>query len=893
MRVGDSIGPYHVLAKLGEGGMGEVYLARDPHLGRDVALKLLPPAVAADPERLARLAREARILASLDHPRIARLYHTVDQGDRHALVMEHVAGETLAETIARGPVSVEDTISILTQIADALDAAHRQQIVHRDLKPANVKRLPDGSIKVLDFGLAKAIDPDAAGRGDPSRAAADSPTILTPSMTLRGAVMGTAACMSPEQARGRAVDARTDIWAFGCLGFELLTGRPAFAGESTTDILAAVVGRDPEWDRLPPAAPPSLVRLLRRCLVKDPASRLRDIGDARLDLSDSAAECRAGGSPVPTRVPTRRWRAGLVWTTIAAAMFGAMAGAAGTRLWTRPSVEPASPTHLQVALPAGAPPFGVFDRHVAISPDGRLLAMTTLNGPLRLRRLDHDGVEPLPGTEGARSPFFSPDGRWIGFWSNGSIRKVSTDGGAASAVCESRGLFGASWGPDNRIVFGQGPLGIFEVSAEGGTPRSLATPDGARGERSFHGPQLLPGNQWLLFTLLATGRNWNDASIVIQPVAGGERRIVATGGSDARYLSSGHIVFGRANALMAVPFSLARMQSDGAPVQVLDRVRQSLLFESGAFSFGVSDTGTLVYVPAPPVPKRHLVWVDRNGREEPLPFAEGVYVHVRLSPDGRRIAVDDANLDLWVGDLERGTLSRLTTDRTFLHPVWLPGSDGLIFDSTQGGGLHRAALSGTSVDLLLRDPARMMSPVSVSPDGRVLAYERSEDYVSFDIAMVSTTGGAAPSDLVATSFRESAPMFSPDGRWLAFVSNETGRDEVYVQPFPGPGGKTLISTGGGREPLWSRDGRELFYRRATAMMSVPLGGGPTIGPGRATQLFEGTYPQEGFSAHPVYDVARDGRFVMVKLINPPAAAAPTVHVVLHWTERLRSLTSAR
>jgi Tol biopolymer transport system component len=877
---GSRVGPYEVIAPVGAGGMGEVYRARDARLERDVAIKLLPGALAGDPDRVARFTREARILAGLDHPRIARLLHTVDEEGRFALVMEYVPGETLADVVARGPMAAEAAVAVLAQVADALDAAHERQIVHRDLKPANIKLTPDGSVKVLDFGLAKALTPPEDGESN-------SATTETANPTARGTVLGTAPYMSPEQVRGRVVDRRTDIWAFGCLLFEMLTGRPAFAGESVPDILAAVVGQDPDWSRLPAQTPPALARLARWCLEKDPARRLRDIGDARVDLAE-ATQSQGDAYPagVAGRMPARP-SAGMTWLLAAASLVMlAAAGWLGTR---RAAETPAAPaTYLQIAMPPASQP-SVFGRPLAISPDGRRIVLTTIGGPLRWRSLNAESIESIPGTEGARSPFFSPDGRWIGFWSDGALRKVSVDGGAPITIAPARGPLGATWSTGNEIVFGQGPLGIFSVSADGGTPRVLAAPDPAKGERSFHGPQMLPDGRTMMFTLLEAGHNWNDAKIVVQPVAGrGERRVIVSGGSDARYVSSGHLLFGRGNTLMAVRFSPERLATTGTPVPVVERVRQAMLFESGAFAFALSDTGTLVFLPFTPTAPRPLVWVSRDGREERLPFPERAYVHVRLSPDEHLLAADDADLDVWIGDIERGTMRRLTSDHMNLHPIWTPGGDGVIFDSTQGGGLHRSTLSDGSLELLLRDPAHVMSPVSVSPDGRFLAFERSEDYVSFDVAMLDRDGGGAAADVVATPFRESAPMFSPDGRWLAFVSNETGADEVYVQAFPGASGKTLISSGGGREPLWSRDGRELFYRNGTAMMAVAITLDPTPRAGKATKLFEGAYLSEGFSAHPVYDVARNGRFVMVKAAGGAPPPAPPVHVVLNWTDVLRA-----
>jgi eukaryotic-like serine/threonine-protein kinase len=892
------LGSYRIVSALAAGAMGEVYRAGDSKLGRDVAIKVLPGELAQNAERLSRFEREARILASLNHPNVATVHgFDVAPGTPGAepiafLVMELIDGETLADRIGRGPMPLAEALPLFVQIAEGLDAAHGRGVIHRDLKPANVKITRTGRVKILDFGLAKALPrgaPDSEQTQGATQAYAE---------TVAGTLLGTPAYMSPQQARGMEVDRSADIWAFGCMLYEALSGRRVFGGATAADTLASVLGREPAWDALPPGTPSALRRLLRFCLAKDPADRLRDIGDARLELQAvSAGEPDAAPAEPPAVARTGvGYRIALAVIALAA---GIVVGWVLSGRFRHPAPAPsAAPARFEIPVPASER-LRNRERLLALSADGRLLAFQTLVDPrLFLRSLDRLESAPVAGTERGRNPFFSPDGRWLAFWRDGQIYKVAVAGGSPIALCPARLLYGASWTADGRILFGQAHAGIFQVPADGGQPELLVAPDATRGEVAFDGPQLLPDGRSLLFSLLERGQNWDGASVVMHRLDTGERRTLVDGGTNARYLSTGHLVFARRGTLYALALDLEQAADRDSPVPVLDGMWRSFLFETGAHHFDVSDGGTLVYVPAPPPLRRILVWIDRNGVEEPLAVPERFYQHPRLSPDGRRIVVDTIDeQDLWVYDVARGTMARLTTEQTHIHPVWSADGGRIFFDSNLGMALDwKAVDSSGPAEQLLSDDARHLTAVSVSPDGARLAIELSEDFAGFDIAMIRfDRGGALEPWLATPQFRESSPMFSPDGQWLAYVSDETGRDEVYVQSVSGSGPRWLISKEGGREPLWSPAGDELFFRQGplrSPMMAVPVRIGPDFEAGEPRQLFAGIYGMEPIGAHPSYDVSRDGRrFLMTKNVTPlrEIENPRTFRVVLDWFAELERL----
>jgi serine/threonine-protein kinase len=899
--------------------MGEVYRARDTKLRREVALKVLPETFAADPDRRARFTRESHVLASLNHPNIAAIHGLEESEGITALVLELVEGPTLAERLRDasrlGPegagLPVDDALKIAVQIADALEAAHEKGIVHRDLKPANIKLTPDERVKVLDFGLAKALGPAEGGQGEGARSfdvdAPSSPTMTAMASRL-GMIIGTAAYMSPEQAKGKAVDKRADIWAFGCVLYEMLAGRRAFDGEDVTDMLVATMTKEPDWSTLPPSTPPRIVELLRRCLKKDPRERLRDIGDARMEIDEAMRE--PSPSPAPTTAPERVWRKALVPWTIAGLMTLVGVIAVGSRRTHEPGAIQAA-ARLAVVVPDGdqlwlGAEYGDSPA-LAISPDGsRLVYVASHGGTTRLyvRRLSEFTASPIAGTEGGFAPFFSPDGQSVGFFTERELRKVSLSGGSPTTVCQvSPVTRGGAWGSDDTIFFVDGSAsGIRQVAATGGNTKVVTTVDLERGERSQRWPEVLPGGQAVLYTLETSGEGQGDGThVVVHSLKTGESRIVIRGASSARYVASGHVIYASRGSLLAAPFDVTRLVVTGAPVPVLNGVRVGAL---DAAQFAVSQAGLLAYVPGgAEKEQRSLVWVDRRGHEQTLPIPPRPYSSPVLSPDGQRLALlirPGSTSDIWTYDVTRGSLGRLTF-RVAESPVWTPDGRRITFSSRvpltreyqeqqNFPWDYRLSLfsqdadgNGTPKELLLRMGVQF--PGSWTPDGRVLAYVDG-DFTGnrLDIWLLTVGEDSKSTPFLNTPFDEIQPVFSPDGRWIAYVSNESGRHEVYVRPFPGPaGGRSLISIDGGVEPRWRRDGRELFYRSGDKMMAVAVATTAAFRAEAPHLLFEGRHLQGGTRpGFPQYDVTPDGqRFVMIT--EPERVAPPTrLHVVLNW-----------
>ncbi|HUG98475.1 MAG TPA: protein kinase [Gammaproteobacteria bacterium] len=878
MHAGEQLGNYRVLSSLGTGGMGEVYRAKDCQLGREVALKLLLTAVRDDPDCAARFEREARALASLSHPNIATLHGLEVDGDQRFLVMELVSGETLESRIARGPLPLDQVLSVARSIADGLAAAHARGIVHRDLKPANVMLGTHGEVKLLDFGISKLLRPTA--RGDQTTVELD-----TAGETAAGTVMGTAPYMSPEQASGQDVDVRTDIWSFGCVVYEMLTGVRAFGGASFAATLASILHDEPDWRRLPTSLPPSLRRMLLRTLRKDREQRLHDIADARLELDDAV---NPSAVEEATQAASARWPRLLLG---AAMLVGLLAGlllgwVGGLTDGLRSPSPDVAVRHVDVTLPSDLRPTNL-DRGLALSPDGRVLVYASAR-TLLLRRLDEPDVRPLAGGEGGSSPFFSPDGRWIGFWADGQLRKLPLAGGVAIPLCRAQRPSGVSWGDDGHIVFGQGGAGIFEVSADGGEARLLLQPQRSRGELAMHGPQWLGDRRALLYTLLSEGENWNGARIVVQSLDASGPRVLLEQATDARHVGD-HLLFLRGHRLMAMRFDDHSYSLHGPMLPLVDGVWRSFLFDSGGGHYALSSHGMLAYFEQPAPYLRSLVWVDRAGNEQALPIPQRFYQHPRLSPDGRRIVVDTIDSqDLWLYELDDSRLTRLTTEQTHLHPVWSADGRRVIFDHSQGKALYWKAVDdpGPS-ELLLDDAEYMLTPVSVTPDGTALLFERSRDYVDFDFGRLELDGERRVTMLAESpSIREMAPVISPDGLWLAFVSDETGQQEVYVQAFPNAGRRWMVSMGGGAEPTWSPRGDELFYRWNGALMAVKVDSAAGFRAEQPQTLFSAEYGREPLSAHPTYDVSPDGRrFLFVK--NVSVSPNPQrIRLLFDWPQTL-------
>ena len=795
------MGRYDVTALLGEGGMGQVWQATDTQLNRQVALKILPDAFAADPDRLARFTREAQILASLNHPNIAAIYGIEEAEGTRALVLELVEGPTLADRIAKGPIPLDEALPIAKQIAEALEAAHEAGVIHRDLKPANIKVREDGTVKVLDFGLAKAFQPNAS---DPGLSA--SPTIsLTAAATQMGMVIGTAAYMAPEQASGKVVDKRADIWAFGAVLYEMLTGRRAFSGEDVSHTLAAVLMKEIDWTALSKDTPETVCRLLRRSLERDPRKRMRDIGEARQELEDPQPAPIAIGTVGPPQLQLWQRPLAALGIVVVAVLLASLA------VWNLTRPGPQAVSRFEIPFRTEEILTGLGRHAVAVSPDGRQIVYVTTDG-LALRSLNQLTPVLLAGTDGsAREPFFSADGQSIGFFtrSGNQLQKISTSGGAPVALGEAVNPWGASWGADDVILYGQGPDGIWRVPGTGGTREAVITVEA--GELA-HGPQMLPG-EWVLFTLRpASTQLWDESQIVMQSLASEERVVLIEGGRDARYIETGHLVYVLNGVLSAVAFDLDARQVLGGPVPLIEGIRATPT--TGAAQFSIGGNGSLVYAPGAGGGggTYSLSWLTRAGEENPTAAPARTYGDMRVSPDGTRIAVDvldQDNTDIWIWNLDDGPLTRLTFDEAVdAVPLWTPDSQRVVFASSrEGGGLFWRAADGTGEVERLLESTNRPRPWGWSTDGRLLLDQRPGD-----IGVLTVEGDRTVEILLGPDFRERAPALSPDGRWIAYLSDESGRNQIYVRPFPNvDDGKWQVSTNGGTDPVWSTDGRQLFF----------------------------------------------------------------------------------
>ena len=897
---GTRLGAYEIVGPLGAGGMGEVYRATDTNLGRQVAIKVLPDTFAHDPDRLARFEREAKTLASLNHPNIAQIYGLEKTNGIRALVMELVEGPTLADRIAKGPIPVDEAPLIAKQIAEALEAAHEQGIIHRDLKPPNIKLRPDGTVKVLDFGLAKALDPVSAATVD----ATASPTITSPAMmTGVGVLLGTAAYMSPEQARGKAVDKRSDIWAFGCVLYEMLTGRRPFEGDGVSDTLAAVLRGEPDYNALPPTTPATVTMVLHRCLQKDRKRRARDMGDVSLAL-EGAFETGVSQTAAPLRVPPSRRVAIL---TASALVIGAVVAGAAVWVATRPAA-PVTPRVSRLSItfsPATTISIINAGLDLAITSEGTRIVYVG-NGGTQLFVRALDAVEAVAVFTGAPRGFVvSPDGQWIGFVDGQTtLKKVAMTGGPAItlATLDGGGPRGAAWGPDDTIVIAtsNGATGLQRVAAAGGATTVLTRPDGAQGEADHLWPELLPGGRAVLFTITARTGGLEAAQVAVLDLQTGVRKVLVRGGSHARYVPSGHLVYGAAGTLRAVAFDLARLETRGTAVQVVPAV---VTTAAGGVDAVVAGDGTLAYVSRgmAGTTSRTLVWVDRQGRETPIPAPPRAYTYPRLSPDGTRVAVGsgDQETDLWVWDLSRTTLTRATSDPTLdLFPVWTPDGRRVLFSSERAGArnLFRQAADGTGAVERLSESPNQQNATALSPDGRLLIFTETTSKTGEDVMQMTVDGTHPVTPLVQSPFAERNGVVSPDGRWLAYEANDSGQVEIFVRPFPEVNsGRWLVSTGGGTRPVWARSGQELFYASPTgALMRVGVERGPSWAATTPTLLLkEGYYTTPGapFLGR-TYDIAPDGeRFLMIKEVGgaDQAAAPPQVIVVQHWFEELKRL----
>ena len=917
---GSRLGPYEVVAQIGAGGMGEVYRARDTKLNRDVALKILPDTFAADPDRLARFRREAQVLAALNHPNIGAIHGVEDSGSTHALVLELVDGPTLADRIARGPMPLDEALPIARQIAEALEAAHEQGIVHRDLKPANISLRGDGTVKVLDFGLAKLADPVGSG----AAALSQSPTITTPAqMTAVGTLLGTAAYMSPEQAKGRPADKRCDVWAFGCVLFEMLTGRRAFEGDDVSDTLAAVLRAEPEWSALPADTPPAVQTMIRRCLEKDRRRRIADISTAQFVFDEASSMSAAAVPPIDTR--STRWRTAAV-VTLAMIVTAALAVAA-TRMLRRETQRPVPVIRFSIATDGRMRTIG---RFASISPDGTKIAYAT--DRLFVRSLAEASARPLAGTDPPTSgfiayPTFSPDGQSIVFWSakdisQGELKKVAFDGGPVQSIAPGVIPLGISWDADG-ISFSQvGPTStglsakILRVSSNGGTPEQLVTLK--PGEFAV-APQLLPGQNAVLFTLAPPPvagvaltvpdlAFWDKARIVVQSLSTGRRTVVVDGGSAGRYLPTGHVVYVVGTTLMAVPFDVKRLEKTGAAVPVLDHVARPTLFggSMGDAVFNVSDSGSLIYVVGDRqvrgAPVTMLALTNRKGEPELLKLPPAQYEHPRVSPDGKRIVYDTddgTEAIVWTYDLSGSTSPlRITFAGRNSYPIWTPDGQRIAFQSTREGdnGIFWQRADGGGLAERLTKPTGIFrhEPQAWSPHGDVLLFaetgtKASLHTLSLADKKVALFGGV---DVRPPPVSPSA-AFSPDGRWVAYSAGEGGAPpSVYVQPFPTTDAKYEIANNA-LNPVWSRDGKGLFFMLSGGVVNklngVTLTTQPTFAIGLPT-TFEFARQSPTRITMRGYDMLPDGRFIFLASPSNQAeqpAANPSIQVVVNWAEELK------
>ncbi len=881
--------------------MGEVYRARDTKLNRDVALKVLLPTVANDPDRLARFSREAQVLASLNHPNIAHIYGVEEANGVTALVMELVEGEDLSQRISRGAIPIDEALPIARQIAEALEAAHDHGIIHRDLKPANVKVRPDGTVKILDFGLAKAIDPNAGS----NVSAMNSPT-LSIHATEAGLILGTAAYMSPEQAAGKAVDKRTDVWAFGVVLLEMLTGRQTFAGETVSHVLAAVLKDEPDLTTLPAGTPASIRKLLRRCLEKDRKRRLADAADARLEIDDAltgAAEALA-----PAGTPTRRFirREQVAWGLVAVMVLVALTLA--VRQLSPPQIETAT-TRFTVDPPAKSAFLsnsGGGGSAVAVSPDGRRIVLVAVGADgtprLWIRPLDATSPQMLVGTEGASSPFWSPDSRWIAFFANSKLKRIAISGAEPQVLCDSAAGGGGTWNRDDVIVFSPaaaGEGGLVRVAAGGGTTVPVTALDPAHGETNHLWPQFLPDGRHYLYVvggrdnsgLYVGSLDTKDRKLLIDLERLGDEY------SKVEYAAPGYLLYVRDRALLAQPFNVSQLTLEGNVAQVADGVLKE---GPGSSSFSVSANGVLVFWGGVQPPDTRLTWIRRDGTSAGTVGPAGAYFGLSLSRDARTVAVNrfEPNekvllVAVWLVDVQRNTSTKFTFGIGSHSPTWSPDGTRIVFSSPRGGPPSLFQKSADNVgqnELLFKSPAASQ-PNDWSADGKTLIYQLNDSVSNWDLWLLPTSGSRTPTPLLRTRSNETDARFSPDGRWMAYVSDESGTREVYVTGFPNPRGKWSVSTGGGEAPEWSRNGKELFYvatnRKLTVVPVTPVQAGARFEAGAPRTLFElpaFTLGVTGWGMQQQYAPTADGqRFLVPVPISAGETSVPPATVVLNWT----------
>jgi serine/threonine-protein kinase len=898
--IGKELLHYQVEEHIGSGGMGDVFRARDTKLGRVVAMKILPDIFAQDRERVSRFEREAKMLASLNHANIAALYGLEQAGGKHFLIMELVEGETLGQRIARGPIPVEEALKIALQIAEALEAAHDKGIIHRDLKPSNVKITPEGKVKVLDFGLAKALDSSPVP-ADPS----NSPTMSVLATNV-GVILGTAGYMSPEQAKGRAADQRSDVFAFGCVLYEMLTGRLTFEGETVTEVLASVLKQEADFSLLPQNIHSRVLELIRRCLAKDPKKRWHAAADIRVEIETILTESSGLKAPEVHVVEHRP-----LWKRLVPVVVTAIFVAAVTTgvVWNvRPETRPPEVSRFSFVLPEGQSLTRLGRPVVDISPDGQNIVYVA-NQQLYLRPISDVDARPINGTnQDVAEPFFSPDGRWIGFYANADkkLKKISINGGTAVTICECEFPLNASWTPDNQILFAsaQRGKGIFRVSANGGNPEAVIS---AKPEEFMAGPVLLPDRDHVLFSVAVNGAadRWDTAKIAVESLSSHTRKILIEGGSGARYLPTGQIMYNLGGSVFVVPFDAGRLTIAGGPVPVIENVERSTA-TSGAAQMAFADNGSMVYVVAfrrAQQKEMKLAWVGRSGKANELPLPAGTYLEPRISPDGKQIAIlkvdDQGNSSLWVYEVSGATAMRRLTFDSVDYPVWTPDSQRIVYKSlTAGGTLFWQRADGNSPAEQL-EKTQIGEPNTVSPDGKNLIYHH--DGGGGALWLMPLIGDRTPKALIEEKGSPYQSSLSPDGKWIAYASGgggpgRSGGNQVYVQPFPPLNGvKYQITTKGGAEPLWSPDGKQLFYAVGNAprsLISVDIRTVPTFAFANPTEL--PIRPVSRVTGNlRAYDIAPDGKQFLIASYGSATSETPApppqaqLRITLNWFEELK------
>ena len=878
MEPGTKLGRYEIRSLIGAGGMGEVYLARDPKIGRDVAIKVLPAALSGDKERLARFEQEAQAAGSLNHPNILAIYDVQTANGAPYVVSELLEGETLRERINGAALPTRKAIDYALQITHGLAAAHEKGIVHRDLKPENLFITKDGRVKILDFGLAKLTQPDGAV------VQTDIPTRRVD--TDPGTVMGTLGYMSPEQVRGRPVDHRSDIFSFGAILYEMFSGKRAFHGESTADTMSAILREEPpDLSETNKSVAPGLERVINHCLEKNPEERFHSARDLAFAIEALSGSTSLSGGVLAALPPRKRWRSreGVAWVATSLALIAA--AVLGTLYFRRPAIDERT-TRFVVAMPEKATEV----IGPVISPDGRTITFIGVadgRRQLYIRPLDSVTAQTLPGTEEAVFPFWSPDSRYIGFFSNNKLKKIEVTGGPAQTLCDAPSGSGGTWNSDGVILFGRFGAAISRVSAAGGVPASVLTLNDARKEREQDFPMFLPDGRHFLY--YSWNGNVNDTGIYAASIDGGEPKLVVKNDSNFAYSPLGYLLFARASTVMAQAFDAGKLGLSGDPFPIAENVTFAANISYSNFS--ISENGVLVYHGSSNASRR-LVWFDRSGKELSAVGPPGSYNDVVLSPDNKRAAlqrVEGGNTDIWLIDLVRGVLSRFTFKPSVDDdPAWSPDGNSIIFTSTEDGTdkLYRKISSGAGDEELLSDYAVTAGDgIDWSSDGKYVLFKATGQNTVDDLGILPLDGESAPYLLLQSNFNEWQGKFSPDGRWFAYISSESGRPEVYVQSFPLSGGKWQISNGGGGQPHWRRDGKELYYIASDSkLMVVDIKPGTTFEMGTPTALFQTRV--SGYTAPNRYDVSIDGQRFLVNSPVEEASKTP-ITVVLNWTSTIK------